>query len=49
MDGSTLDPTYPPYHQQAAVGGSGESSKALLTHPVDENALLMSEENKQAG
>ncbi len=27
MDGSTLDTTYPPSRQQAAVGGSGASSK----------------------
>ncbi len=28
MDGSTLDPTHPPFRQQAAVGGSRASSKA---------------------
>ncbi len=34
MDGSTPDHTHPPSRQQATVGGSGESSKALLTHPL---------------
>ncbi len=34
MDGSTPDPSHPPSRQQAAVGASGESSKALLTHPL---------------
>ncbi len=34
MDGSIPDPTHPPSRQQAAVGGSGASSKALQTHPL---------------
>ncbi len=34
MNGSTPDHTHPPSRQQAAVGGSRASSKALLMHPL---------------